>query len=317
MPKYIGQPCTSCRSVFKEGDDIVVCPVCGSPYHRDCYANEGKCVNTILHEAGRDWEPEADAAFSAGSSAEAEKVCPNCGTKNPAGNLFCLNCGSSLSQSERAEEKTDNPGGSFRNAQNGSPYGLPPFVNVSTVAADSDVDGNTVGDYSKYVGSKFFYYIPKFMRFAKTKSKLSLNFSAFFFPYLWFAYRKMPAYAIVLWLVNTVAAIPAIAMYSSEMLGITIPFLETTGFIVLYNILYILDRVLRILCAAFGNYLYYKKAKADICRIKENFTEETSRSNEIAAAGGVSMAGIWIFVGLTFAVSMVISAVLAPIAAPM
>ena len=38
MMDYKGCKCASCHKVLKEGDDIVICPECGAPYHRECYA---------------------------------------------------------------------------------------------------------------------------------------------------------------------------------------------------------------------------------------------------------------------------------------
>ena len=37
MPKYYGCPCEGCGKPLTLQDDIVVCPDCGAPYHRDCY----------------------------------------------------------------------------------------------------------------------------------------------------------------------------------------------------------------------------------------------------------------------------------------
>ena len=37
MPKYYGCPCEGCAKPLTLKDDIVVCPDCGAPYHRDCY----------------------------------------------------------------------------------------------------------------------------------------------------------------------------------------------------------------------------------------------------------------------------------------
>ena len=53
MANYTGKKCFSCGEVFKDGDDIVVCPECGTPYHRECYLKEGKCINDALHERAR------------------------------------------------------------------------------------------------------------------------------------------------------------------------------------------------------------------------------------------------------------------------
>ena len=52
MMDYKGCKCASCHKVLKEGDDIVICPECGAPYHRECYAAEGRCVFSAKHGNG-------------------------------------------------------------------------------------------------------------------------------------------------------------------------------------------------------------------------------------------------------------------------
>lgn len=37
MPSYKNEKCPVCNQEFKDGDDIVTCPVCGTPHHRECY----------------------------------------------------------------------------------------------------------------------------------------------------------------------------------------------------------------------------------------------------------------------------------------
>ena len=55
MATYTGAKCKVCQEPFKDGDDIVVCPDCGTPYHRECYKKAGKCINDELHESGGSW----------------------------------------------------------------------------------------------------------------------------------------------------------------------------------------------------------------------------------------------------------------------
>ncbi|MCL1831829.1 MAG: hypothetical protein FWG45_02825 [Oscillospiraceae bacterium] len=50
MSKFAGVKCAACVEVFKDGDDVVVCPDCGTPHHRDCYAQNGGCVHIENHE---------------------------------------------------------------------------------------------------------------------------------------------------------------------------------------------------------------------------------------------------------------------------
>ena len=44
MMDLSGIPCPVGGKPFTKDDDIVVCPVCGAPYHRACYQEAGHCV---------------------------------------------------------------------------------------------------------------------------------------------------------------------------------------------------------------------------------------------------------------------------------
>ena len=44
MNDYVGCVCSVCNKPFAAGDDIVVCPECGTPYHRACYQAAGGCI---------------------------------------------------------------------------------------------------------------------------------------------------------------------------------------------------------------------------------------------------------------------------------
>lgn len=37
MTRYTGNHCPVCEQAFTDEDDIVVCPDCGTPYHRACW----------------------------------------------------------------------------------------------------------------------------------------------------------------------------------------------------------------------------------------------------------------------------------------
>ena len=38
-------PREGCGKPLTLQDDIVVCPDCGAPYHRDCYEKLGRCIH--------------------------------------------------------------------------------------------------------------------------------------------------------------------------------------------------------------------------------------------------------------------------------
>ena len=56
--RYSNQKCPVCENEFLTTDDIVVCPLCGTPHHRDCYKKNGECGNYDKHSEGFRWAPE-------------------------------------------------------------------------------------------------------------------------------------------------------------------------------------------------------------------------------------------------------------------
>lgn len=304
--KYIGQPCTSCRSVMREGEDIVVCPICGSPYHKDCYKAEGKCIRDDLHASDKEWQPERlshDAVKDAHNSATADTsspagiICPMCGTANSSDAVFCSKCGTPVNM-EKANPDPTEFFGSFANAFNRSSN------------ADSDVDGNTVSEYTRYLGSGFMYYLPKFLRFGKNGSKASFNIWAFFFPNLYFLFRKMNLLGYSLLILTTLMSIPSVVITLAQYGYITASWALSNSFILLNNILAILSYAISFLCAIFANWLYYKKAKKDIEKIKAKYEGVAERNNALNVCGGTSLLNLGFGLLIEIGISLIISFVL-------
>lgn len=55
MTRYTGNHCPVCEQAFTDEDDIVVCPDCGTPYHRACWQKVGACMHKSEHAAGFEW----------------------------------------------------------------------------------------------------------------------------------------------------------------------------------------------------------------------------------------------------------------------
>ena len=86
MGKYTGCQCIICQKVFENDDDIVVCPDCGTPYHRSCYQSAGHCINQPLHAVGGSWQSIQDEHRRKLGGIE----CPHCGYVNlPDAVNFC------------------------------------------------------------------------------------------------------------------------------------------------------------------------------------------------------------------------------------
>ena len=292
MPNFIGQPCTSCHNTITAGDDIVVCPDCGSPYHRECYIKEGSCINTELHEKGESWKPVNTQPEPSPNAAAAPTMvaCKNCGTENSSEEPFCKNCGAPINMEKAAGaifERSVNDGMSDSNPQSFSPFGG--FVQVNRFDNSSDIDGITIGEYNGYIGQRWFYFLPKFMRFSKIKSKISFNFSAFLFPHLYFFYRKMIPIGILMLIATSVLSLPSVLVYMIRFGYLpSVTFINTQWFTNIVNASSIISYLIQIVAGIFANWLYYRQAKTDIQKIKTTVYDETAKKIAIANAGGTS-----------------------------
>lgn len=278
MSKYINETCILCNEKFKEDDDIVVCPECGTPYHRACYLTEGKCINTELHESGEAWHKSAETV-----SEPKNTRCYRCGTENAPNEKFCKNCGTPAQDEDQGYQSR-----SFNEyIEDYGRFGTNPFLKVQRVSPETEVEGVKIGEYIKYVGSNFFYFIPKFLQFSKGR-KVSFNFSAFIFPELYFFYRKMFKEGIVAVIVSLLFSLPTMAMYLDNYRILTLPFLNQPWFETASEICFFLGYAFKILVALYANYLYYRKARADITKIKSEVLEVSARNEKIELSGGTS-----------------------------
>ena len=207
MAKYTGYTCMACQQKFQDGDDVVVCPECGTPYHRACWVKNGQCINTELHASGGSWMQErlAEENRKKQEQQHAQNVnkCPRCGTENPKSNIVCSNCGLPLyvqqpgAQPQQPGGTASNPGAEQQNNQQGRQVN--PFFGFTFsdqdrccgLNPDEEMGGERLGDVADFVNTNTIYYLPLFKKFKETGSKFSMNFVCLFFPQFYFAHRKM------------------------------------------------------------------------------------------------------------------------------
>ncbi|HEX2985773.1 MAG TPA: RING finger protein [Caproiciproducens sp.] len=200
MTDYTGMKCPVCGNVFTASDDIVVCPDCGAPYHRECYAHEGKCVFTEKHGTPDAWKPPEKTEDNRKN--DSAKRCPRCGFPNSENALFCEHCGQSLTNTRQDFQGSPQNGGyqpfgsPFPNQPGDSPQGgFPgqqvPFVfdPMGGVNPNEPIDDVPAGDVAKLVQNNTQYYLPTFIRM-KRFGQNRFNFSAFLFAGGWMLYRK-------------------------------------------------------------------------------------------------------------------------------
>lgn len=301
---FIGQKCVHCGNVFDEKDSVVVCPDCGSPHHRDCYKELGRCANESLHAEKFRWKREEE------KKEEKESVCRICGTSNIPGGKFCSECGSPLEYSFESEN-TDQSSSEDRIRR--ILEDMPKYVGFDP---EEDLGGATVKEVSDFVGPNTMYYLPLFKRMKDFGAKFSFNISCLFFPSLYFANRKMWGWAIIVTIVSLILGIPTALLYFAESDGIP----ETLLLFIQQHSVFLekadavtstLDFFLNILLCFIGNRLYYKYVMRSVKKIKsrnDGFTKQ-----KIAQLGGVKPVNMiiitFIKLGIAFLFGMVATAI--------
>lgn len=299
MTKYTGSKCLVCDKEFTDEDDIVVCPECGTPYHRDCYLQEGKCINSELHEKGESWEESKQSDNNA--QGIPGNRCPRCGSENSNDKLFCEKCGMPLIQQEGSTPFNENFGQGMPTGENSQPFGenagAPYGVNQLVFDQNSVIDGVKLGDYAKYIGVNPLPMLTKFIRFGKFGGKISMNIFSFIFPHVYFFFRKMKGWGVVFLLAFAVLAIPSmVVMLSTGYAGMKFDFgfdINGSIFKMILTASSQLSLLVRVLAGMFANYIYYKKAKKDIMEVRKYVgDDDASAAAEIEQKGGTSWAGV-------------------------
>lgn len=229
--KFTGCSCVGCNNIFVETDDVVVCPVCGSPHHRACYNEQGKCANSALHGEEFTWvfpeelkkkeepkkaeEPiDTNIRFKNGENAV---VCPHCKALNYGNDAFCMKCHKPFIDEVKTDEESyyenvnpeneapvnENAGESnaaenpyFNNFNNQPPlndeYAYNFYQRFGGLRPEILVEGIPASEYADYIGEKKSgTYIRKFANMERFGRKISVSICALLFGPLWFLYRKM------------------------------------------------------------------------------------------------------------------------------
>lgn len=188
--------CQICKGYLFEDDDIVVCPQCGAPHHRDCWQTVGHCGVEELHGTDSQYDlAMGKKSEKTEASDEAElHVCPRCRKTAKAENAqFCPYCGQAYETNHGGSAN----GATFQNGAN-------PFDPYGGLPKNTTIDGVRVEDIATFVGSGSARYINRFSALNKNK-KGSWNWAAFIFPSGWCFARKMVP-AGILYLIMQIAA---------------------------------------------------------------------------------------------------------------
>ncbi len=301
MPKQLdGKSCQICHAYLFDDDDIVICPECGAPFHRECYSKIGHCALEEFHGTDLQYDKVEKRKAEAEAEKEAKKstsaTCPNCKREVKGEFEFCPYCGNNM------------------NAPSGqavppfTPFGFSPFDAYGGIPkTDIIEDGVTVEEAAAYIGPKSARYLPRFIENKKT----SWNWAAFLCPPAWFAYRKMYPLTAITFALMIVSFICLVPIYSEMFAFIgnlpetTAPISYAEAFKVLVGAVenaplpaillsaasYLISLVTSILSGLFGEKSYRTKVVESVKKIKsENSGEDLKKL--LAVKGNVNF---WLF----------------------
>ena len=170
MPLFENAFCPVCNRKFEEGDDVVYCPECGTPHHRECYKAVGHCVNRGLHASGYSFYDEMKA------------------TQSPAANENVMNNESAHSLFQKSDEENEAPFNPF----------VPAAIQFDAVYEKDEekICGESVADFASAIRTNIPRFINIFKEFESGKRKTSWNWGAFFFGSLYLFFRKIYKYGV-------------------------------------------------------------------------------------------------------------------------
>ena len=156
---------------------------------------------------------------------------------------------------------------------------------------EEKVDDIAVTDYALFVGQNTHYFLPRFKLFSKGK-KVMPNFAAFFFSGLYFLYRKMVLWGILLLFMDVLLYLPSL-MYMVNLVQVAAAQDETAWMFnpaVVNNMSMVASFIsiaMNVLLCLFANRLYYAFAKKKINQVKAKEPDISRHSQLIQKRGGV------------------------------
>lgn len=325
---FIGEKCPVCNNRFTAEDDIVVCPECGAPHHRECYKLENKCANEEYHGTGYKWERSASAAEK-NNAVEATANCPVCGFLNKETDENCARCGSRLHAEAQPQPEQ-------RTTQNGSYHGQGAYQDIFRGAEtangqetmfsflgfdpNEDMGGATLTEVSGFVRTNILYYLPIFKRMKDFGTKISFNLTCLIFPNLYFANRKMWFWAIIATILEVICSLPSLIVVMADMSSngaFAIPGAEILAEFVsnhkddlfFFNEVFgMAFWVVKIVCCLFGNWLYYRFTLSSLKKLKEQSPDSAVAPGVLIAKGGTKPLNMILVLAITGLISSAVIA---------
>ena len=278
--------CAKCGESFDGQSDVVVCPECGAPHHRECWKELGHCACEDKHGDGYEWQPEkmyiGDVTLlKNGTPAPSEEnlservMCPRCGRMTKKSEKYCEFCGYYMYDEEDPFAENEKPG----NLEELFPYD-----------PAEPLDGVPAGDIKRFVGNMWIYYIPRFVRMSRSRMPVTFNFTACLMHGFWFVSRKMYLPGILLIMTMTGTSLVQ-AYFASIIKSLSANELSLVSMLSL--MISCLEIILMILCGLFGNRLYMRYCAKKVKSINAEATAKNVGAEEfnrqLEEKGGVAL----------------------------
>ncbi len=275
MTNYKGLNCPYCEKQL-EGADNVVCPVCGTPHHRECYKQNGVCFNDKLHDEGFEFDnPNIKIELS---PLEQNEQNPNILPPEQNKGLFS---------------------NFMQNVENTVP-----------ITDKQEIDGIPVEDWVQYIGPSTQYYLYSFAAQDKFKRKTAFTWSAAFIPLVYFIYRKLWSAAAIMFAIEFICSIPSFFYLffwqAGYTLGLSETFVTNAGTIGSSVLLFF-----NLLCGVFAVYIYRTQSAKRIKKLKKTATNDYDYRLKLRRSNPSYANIIAFFFGLMFLSTIVMSVLMA------
>ena len=265
---YTGEKCVVCNNVFDDESDVVVCPDCGAPHHRECYKKENRCGLYENHAGKIKWKRSVDKTI----------IIETPKTEN--------NYTQAETDAENAfhEERFNITENDYLFSEKYLGYN-----------PNEDIGGATLREAAAFVKSNTVYYIPIFKRMKDIGAKFSFNVLSLLFPPLFFANRKMWGWALISSAISIILSLPAALMIiiNDGMQNDYQMFTDNVMNFIINNkslittvsdICNFIDLGVRFIFCFLGNRIYYRFVLKNVCSMKKRGVHD---EHTFSGAGGV------------------------------
>lgn len=291
MSKYKNINCPICNEPLDNGKEISVCPDCGAPYHKECILKIGECVYDDLHKQGKEWKsPQQE--FEEHAQNMEEKRCGRCGTINDSSRIFCEVCGNSLNQNTTENNQNNNYNTESQNFNFidddifNNPFG--------GVSPDEKIDDIPAKDWVMFVRNNTGYFIRQFKKMEQGKKFTLFNLSSAVFGGIYYIYRKMYLYGIILLIMQLILAIPSIIIRAIALTKYIYPDMKIFTWLTnetiqnAVNVSSTINLFLMIAVGIFTNRIYKYHCKNKILKLRKNDIPHEEYVENLRKKGGVS-----------------------------